>query len=85
MSKPDIDVIVPDLVVLAQAAAAKLSGTGSKCLQITVFADGTGLISCPDKCFGGYMTPLVEAFDEFEAWLAQDEVAEVNATLGIEL
>lgn len=76
-------VVVAALQTLLAAAQAKNREEGRNLLMVELWSDGCGAIRFGGRSFGGMFKPLAGAVAEFEDWLARDEVAELNATLGI--
>lgn len=68
------------LVDLRKRADAKAPHGG---FVLTIFSDGCGSIATGGKYFGEMFKPLAASLAELEAWLARDEVEEVNLTIGL--
>ncbi len=65
------------------AAAGKASEWMKSDVGMHVYGDGTATIRIAGHEYGGAKTPLAVAMAEAEDWLTRDEIAELNATLGL--
>jgi hypothetical protein len=64
-------------------AAGKASKWLASGVSINLYGDGTGIVTIDSKRCGSYSRPLAEAIAEAEEYIATDEVALANLTLGL--
>lgn len=65
------------------AAAGKASEWTKADVGLHIYGDGTGVICIRGHDCGNHSKPLAVAMAEAEDWLTRDEIAELNATLGL--
>jgi hypothetical protein len=73
---------VADYLVNMRRRADEKSGCANA-FTVTAYCDGNGSVLIGSQYFGGLFSPLSRAFADAEAWLAQDDRALVNKTIGL--
>jgi len=74
--------VVADYLVNMRRRADEKTGCANA-FTVTAYCDGNGSVLIGSRYFGGLFSPLSRAFADAEAWLAQDDRALVNETIGL--